>query len=316
MSNFGIQRKLSNGRNWRQGMCLTHSYRGDPHYVPPLHFPFYYGEVIVFWGANYLQMSTAKEHVLWFIWRGGNNVCYMSRKSSPFTSLNVPLFPYYAHADKNSWLAITTTPISSPALINEPTTHLVVSASIMLEARTHIFLYILKAGILSCTTVNDIRRKPNSRKPYVISQCMSSVPKPRPRYLAFNAIPTVASRSGGGLKLRLMCPKNSCLSLSSTTRKKMEPSAVDSIVLCRNCAVRVGERSSTKDNRWTTGSPQRSRNSRSSVGAYGRRMVRLVSHREYGEVGTFMQRESRKRPRNLRSRLFFAKTQSAFISSE
>jgi hypothetical protein len=218
------------------------------------------------------------------------------KKRSPSTSLNVPLFSYDAHADKISCMAIAATPISSPTLINKPTTYLVVSASIMLGAGTHIFLYILKAGILSCTTVNDIRRSPNSRKPYVISQCMSSVPKPRPRYLAFSAIPTVASRSGGGLKLRLMCPKNSCLCLSSTTRKKMEPSAVDSIVFCRNCAVRVGERSSTKDNRWTTGSPHKSKNSRSSVGAYGRRMVRLVSDREYGEVGTFMQRESRKRP--------------------
>lgn len=171
---------------------------------------------------------------------------------------------------------------------------------------------------MSSTTVNDIRRNPSSRKAYVISQCMSSVPKPRPRYLAFSAIPTVASRSGGGLKLRLMCPKNSCLSLSSTTRKKMAPLAVACIVFCRKCAVRAGERSSTKDNRWTTGSPHRFKNSPSSVGAYCRKMVRLVSHRECEGVGAYMTRGSRKRP-GLGvggSRLFICrKSLSTFISS-
>jgi hypothetical protein len=69
------------------------------------------------------------------------------------------------------------------------------------------------------------------------------------------------------LKLRLMCPKNSRLSLSSTTRMKMEPLAINSIVLCRNRSVRGGEMSSMKDNRWTTGSPHRLKNSLSSVGA-------------------------------------------------
>lgn len=241
--------------------------------------------------------------------KGGDNVCYMSRKISPSTCLNVPLFPYYAHADKISCLAIAEPPISSPSLINETATRLEVSAPIMPLVKTHIFLYILKAGILSSTTVNDIRRNPSSRKAYVISQRMSSVPKPRPRYLAFNAIPTVASRSGGGLKLRLMCPKNSCLSLSSTTRKKMAPLAVACIVFCRNCAVRAGERSSTKDNRWTTGSPHRFKNSPSSDGAYCRKMVRLVSHREYEGSGAYMTRGSRKRP-GLEvggSRLFFCR---------
>ncbi len=43
-----------------------------------------------------------------------------------------------------------------------------------------------------------------------------------------------------------------------------------------------------KENRWTSGSPQRFKNSPSSVGAYRRKTVRLVSHREYGEVGAFM----------------------------
>jgi hypothetical protein len=69
------------------------------------------------------------------------------------------------------------------------------------------------------------------------------------------------------LKLRLMCPKNSRLSLSSTTRMRIEPLAIDSIVLCRNCSVRGGERLSRKDSRWTTGSPHSFKNSFSSVGA-------------------------------------------------
>jgi len=151
-----------------------------------------------------------------------------------------------------------------------------------------ILLYILKAGILSSNTVNDIRLRPSSWKPYVINQCISSVPKPRPRNPVFSAIPIAASRSGPGLKLRLTCPMNSSHSLSSTTRNKTEPLAIDSIVLCKNCSVRVGERSSMKDKRWTTGSLQRFKNAPSSVEAYGRKMVRTVSHREYGKVGAFM----------------------------
>jgi len=143
---------------------------------------------------------------------------------------------------------------------------------------THIFLYILNAGILSSNTVNDIRRNPNSRKPYVITQCMTSVPKPRPRDLALNAILTAASRSGCGLKLRLTCPKNSRFSLSSTTTKKIEPLDIDCTVVCRNCSIRVGVRSSIKDSRWTTGSVHRFKNAPSSDGTYRRKKVRLVSH--------------------------------------
>jgi hypothetical protein len=162
----------------------------------------------------------------------------LSRKSSLSAPQNVPLFPYYAHADNISQcLAIAVTTLSSPPLIDKPATTGSMVKRVFYHVqkgpgRTHIFWYILKASILSSNTFNDIRRKPNSRKPYVISQCMSSVPKPRPRYLPFNAIPTAASRSapGGELKLRLMCPKNSCLSLSSTTRKKIVPLAIDSIV--------------------------------------------------------------------------------------
>jgi hypothetical protein len=50
-------------------MCLAHFYRYDPHYVPSLHLSFFDSEVIVFRGANYLQMSMAQKHVLWIIWR-------------------------------------------------------------------------------------------------------------------------------------------------------------------------------------------------------------------------------------------------------
>ena len=206
--------------------------------------------------------------------RKGTDVCYASRKSSLSAPPNVPLFPYYAHADNSSRLAISVTTLSSPSLIDKPARGLHGQRVLFIYSqkgaqRTHIFLYILKASILSSNTFNDIRRKPNSRKPYVISQCMSSVPKPRPRYLSFNAIATAASRSGGGLKLRLMCPKNSCPSesLSSTTRKKIVPLAIDSIVFCKNCSVRVGERSSMKENRWTRGSHHRFKNSLSSVEA-------------------------------------------------
>lgn len=204
----------------------------------------------------------------------GTNVCYASRKSSFSTPQNVPLFPYYAHADNNSRLAIAVTTLSSPSLIDKPATVLHGQRVFIMMFKgpgTHIFLYILNASKLSSNTFNDIRRKPNSRKPYVISQCISSVPKPRPRYLAFNAIPTAASesRSGGGLKLRLMCPKNSPLSefLSSTTRKKTVFLSIDSTVFCKNCSVRVGERSSMNEKRWTSGSPHRSKNSLSSVEA-------------------------------------------------
>lgn len=43
-----------------------------------------------------------------------------------------------------------------------------------------------------------------------------------------------------------------------------------------------------KDNRRTTGSLHRLKKDVSSVGRYGRKMVRVVSHREYGHVGTVM----------------------------
>src|SRR6266567_561411 len=92
---------------------------------------------------------------------GGPNVCYASRKSSLSTSQNVPLFPYYAHADNDSRLAIAGTTLSSPPLIDKPATGSMVNpfCHIQRPGRTHIFLYIFKASILSSTTFNDIRRK-------------------------------------------------------------------------------------------------------------------------------------------------------------
>jgi hypothetical protein len=133
--------------------------------------------------------------------------------------------------------------------------------------RTYIFLYIFNAGVLSSKTVNDIRFSPNTRKPCVINQSISSVPNPRPRYPSFNAMPTAATRLEGGLmKLRLTCPMNSRLSFSSTTVKKSEPLAIACMVLCKNCSVRVGDRCSTKDSRWTTGSLHSPKKSFSSAG--------------------------------------------------
>jgi hypothetical protein len=33
-------------------MCMAHFHLCDPHYVPSLHFSFFYGEVIVFFGRK------------------------------------------------------------------------------------------------------------------------------------------------------------------------------------------------------------------------------------------------------------------------
>jgi hypothetical protein len=44
-------------------------------------------------------------------------------KRSLSAPLNVPLFPYYPHADKYSWLAITATRLPSPSLIDKPATY-------------------------------------------------------------------------------------------------------------------------------------------------------------------------------------------------
>lgn len=45
-----------------------------------------------------------------------------------FYPQNVPFFPYYAHADNNSRLAIAVTTLSSPSLIDKPATGPTVNA--------------------------------------------------------------------------------------------------------------------------------------------------------------------------------------------
>jgi len=101
----------------------------------------------------------------------GNNICYVLRKSSYPAFLGVPLLPDYSHANEVPRVAFAPAHLSSPSLVNEPANstrhglaHVYPPVRIF-SGTTHIFLYILRAGMLSSSTVNDIRPSPSSRKP-------------------------------------------------------------------------------------------------------------------------------------------------------
>jgi hypothetical protein len=106
-------------------MCLaviSRFYRYVPQYVPSPHSLLLWR--VLFFRAAQITSRRVSVRIMWFeLSRGGNNICYASMKSSLSAPLNVPLFPYYAHANKYSWLAITATLLPSPSLIDKPATY-------------------------------------------------------------------------------------------------------------------------------------------------------------------------------------------------
>ena len=137
----------------------------NTHYVLFLVYLLFYG---FFWRDLSLDryMKGISQDPCSALSRRGTNVCYGSRKSSFSTPKNVPLFPYYAHADNYSRLAIAKTILSSPPLIDKPAT----------GSTVNVFYHIFKRpGLTSfCTSSRRVYCLPTHSTIYGASQIHGS----------------------------------------------------------------------------------------------------------------------------------------------